>query len=793
MKFLKRVFFIILLLIALLLVVIWLYLKNQSPQYSGDQTLEGLNQKVEVVFDEYGIPHIYAENEQDAYFALGYVQAQDRLFQMVLYKKLVQGKASEILGSELIPTDKYFLTLGLDQVAKKAADRHFNSAKKEKYQEPALAYLEGINASIEEGNLPVEFDLIGFKPERFTPTDIYGSINLTALGFSFAQREDLILNYIYNDLGEEYFQDWSEDFQNKPDSSSQAVALLMGEKLDAAMKSIGLPLWEGSNAWVLGPSKTKSGKAILANDTHIGFSQPQVWYEAYIQYPGYEFYGSFLPTCPFGVLGHNENLAWGLTIFPFDNMDYYELENIGDPNSYLFFGDTLNYELQSMKIQVKDEDPVVFKRQMTEFGPVINSIDAYVDSVYQNPLALAWSVYHLEQSSLDALYLLNHAQNIQEFQSALPLIDIVGLNVMYADQEDNIAWWACGKIPLRDSLTQSFKFLKSNHLPDRQFGFQSFNQNPFLINPSNGFIATANNNPVLSGSHFERGNYLPSDRIERIKAILSKENDWDIDKCKTVQLDQISEKKAELAHFIADHFIDVPSEGMYQEAAKILSQWDGDYGLESIAPTIFSRLYYHIAHQAFGDELGPELFEKTLSSYLLKKTLPKVIYHEDSPWWQKTDSETLNTRDQILTLAFFMTVDELKRELGPKIQNWKWENVHTLTHEHPIGSKKPLDKIFNVGPFPVAGGNQVLNKMEYNLSDDLIHEVGSGPALRILIDFANVEDGLNISPTGQSGNFRSPHYDDQALMFVNGEYRKMIINRDELLKGKNQILRLLPQ
>jgi len=793
MKILTRIILIIFVLLVVVYAASWFYLKHQSPQYSGEIKLDGLEKQVEIVYDAYGIPHIYAQNGNDAYYALGYAQAQERLFQMVLYRRLLQGRASEIFGSALISTDKYFHTLGLNELAKAAAKKHFKSGEGGKYQEPAKAYIQGINAFIKKDNLPLEFSLIGFKPELFKVEDIYGSINLTALGFSFAQREDLILNYIYHELGAEYMPDWSTDFSPQSDSTEAPVSLLMGEKLDEAMSSIGLPLWEGSNGYVVGPSKTKSGKAILANDTHIGFSQPAVWYEAYINYPGYEFYGSFLPTCPYGVVGHNRSQGWGLTIFPFDNMDYYQVESDGDPNSYLLFGDTLQYQKEEVEIKVKDAEPVTFTRKATELGPIINGIDTFVDSLYQSDVALVWSIYQLPQTSLKALYLMNHAHDIASFQQALPLIDIVGLNVMYADKDDNIAWWGCGHIPLRDSLSNSFLFLNSNQKTDQQFGFQSFDKNPHLVNPPSAFIATANNNPVYSGSHYERGNYLPTDRVFRIQRLLKAKNDWDAEAIKTIQLDVVSTVKADLAHFIVQHLINLPEDRKYQEAAKILQEWDGNYQLQAVAPTIFARMYFHIASLATADELGTILFDKACGTYLLKKALPKLIYNENSPWWKNKNKQKLSTRDQVLTEAFMTTVDELQRELGPQEQTWKWMKVHTLVHEHPVGKQKPMDQLYNVGPFPIAGGNQVVNKMEYNLSGDAIHHVKSGPALRVIIDWADVDAAENINPTGESGNFHSPHYDDQAQLYVNGIYRGMIMDKGLLMASKHETLLLEPK
>lgn len=790
MKIIKRILITLVIIVALLLAAVYFYLDYQSPEYEGEKTFINLQDSVEVIFDQHGIPHIYAQNERDAYFSLGYLQAQERLFQMVLYRRIVQGKASEIFGEDLLSTDIYFRTLGLYDVAEVAASEHFNEDDPQLYHSSSLAYLGGINRFIDEGVLPVEFQLLDFEPDHFEPRDIYASINLTALGFSFSQKEDLIRNYIYENLGEEYLDIFSKDIYRASERLELPVEQIMSQKMEELMQYAGMPVWEGSNAWVLAPQKTKSGKAILANDTHIGFSQPAVWYEAYLNYPGYEFYGSFLPAVPYGVLGHNRNLAWGLTIFPFDNMDYYQLEDIGQESSYIYFEDTVSYKFRDIEIVIKDAEPHKMTLKSSKFGPVINHIDPFIDSLYHHDIALCWSVYHLNHTSIDALYQMNLAQNIRQFEKALPLVDIVGLNVMYADAADNIAWWGCGKIPERDSMSESFKFLSSVNAADWQMGFLSFEKNPQLVNPASGFIATANNNPELSGGVYVPGNYLPSDRINLIEEAIAEQDKWDTEKCKDLQLNHQSKVKRDLSHFIMTQMIDLPKNGNYRKAADELIRWDGNYDLHAIAPTIFERMYFHIAQQAFADELGVELFDKGLTTYMFKKSLPQLIEKEESLWWQKYKNTEQTSRAKILTVSFMMAVDELTRELGPNIGKWKWSKVHTLTHEHPMGSVKPLDKSFNVGPYPVAGGNQVLNKMEAHLSDHPIQFVNSGPAVRMIIDFSDVGNALNITPTGQSGNFRSPYYKDQAEMFVNGEYRGMLMDKEKFgAKSKRLILK----
>jgi penicillin amidase len=784
MKVLKRLFFALLVFIVLLFLVLLFYLDHQKPKYEGKVIMDQLNDSVEVLFDMYGIPHIYAQNETDAYFALGYLQAQERLFQMVLYRRLVQARASEIFGADLLKTDIYFKTLGLYDLSEEAAKAHFDTNYPKPWHKPSMAYLDGINAFIDEGVLPFEFRLVGFEPEHFKPADIYASINLTALGFSFAQKDDMILNYIFENLGEHYLDVFSKDLHKTADSSV-AIEQLMSQKLETSMDFLALPLWEGSNAWVLAPKKTQSGKAMLANDTHIGFSQPAVWFEAYLNYPGYEFYGNFLPSVPFGVLGYNRNLAWGLTIFPFDNMDYYQLSAKDADNSYLYFKDTINFEFKEFEIKVKGTESHKMKVKYSEFGPVINHIDPFIDSLYNKDIALCWSVYHLDQTALHALYKINHAQNLSEFEKALPLIDIVGLNVMYADANNNIAWWGCGKIPLRDSLSESFKFLSSSNGVDKQMGFMNFHNNPQLVNPECGYIVSANNNPVLSGAAFVRGNYLPDDRFNTITKSIIAHDKWNTENCQNLQLNHQSEVKRDMAHFIMTQMIDLPEEGNYRTAADELIRWNGNYGLKDIAPCIFERMYYHIAQQAYADELGDDLFEKALGTYLLKKSLPELIMSKKSPWWQKYRSNKPSDRTKILNLSFMTAVDELTREMGADVSKWEWGKINTLTHRHAMGKVKPLDRIYNVGPYAVAGGNQLVNKMGSSISGKPVHQVLSGPAVRIIIDFAHVDSAVNIIPTGQSGNFRSPYYKDQAEMFVNGEYRGMIMDKSILLNDSN--------
>jgi len=298
--------------------------------------LQGLKETVEIIYDDFGVPHIYAKNAEDAYFALGYAQAQERLFQMEMIRRATSGRLSEVLGESLLPTDKIMLTLSIRRAAERSAKKAFEKTDSE-YQKQSLAYLDGINSFIDQGNLPIEFTLIGFEPEHFTPEDIYTAIGYMSLSFATAISLDPMMTNIYKKLGDKYLIYFSMDSLSNAKLYNEEAQDILSEALSPLelQDYLPIPIWEGSNNWVMSKERSKSGKVLLANDTHIAYSQPAVWYEAHINYPGFEMFGYYLAGVPFALIGHNNNIGWGLTIFPFDNMDLYrEKVNPQNPNQY---------------------------------------------------------------------------------------------------------------------------------------------------------------------------------------------------------------------------------------------------------------------------------------------------------------------------------------------------------------------------------------------------------------------------------------------------------------------------
>jgi len=775
-------------LLFLLFTFSYFWLKSTAPTYSGELELQGLKESVEIIYDDFGVPHIYANNANDAYFALGYAQAQERLFQMEMIRRATSGKLSEILGESLLPTDKIMLTLSIRQAAEKSSKKAFENIDAD-FKKQSLAYLDGINRFIDQGNLPVEFTLIGFEPEHFTAADIYTAIGYMSLSFTSAISVEPMMSNIYKTLGDKYLVDFDIDSLSNSKLYEESEVLSDFLSPIELQDYLPIPIWEGSNNWVMSKDRSESGKVLLANDTHIAYSQPAVWYEAHINYPGFEMFGYYLAGVPFAVIGHNSNYGWGITIFPYDNMDLYrEKINPENNNQYWHNGNWNNFKVLNHIIKVKDAESVSFNLRTSVHGPELNQVYTRISKLEEKPICLWWALHEEETTTLEALYEINNSENIGTFEKAAELVDIIGLNVVYGDKNDNIAWWTTGKIPMRSQSINSKLILNGSDSTNDFKGFYGFDKNPKLINPEDGFICTANNAPMRIDGIEYPGYYSPGYRAARVEEIVNSQNTWNLDGMKRIQNDVKSNRDIKIKDLILGSvdLSTLKSEGTtYTKAINHLAEWDGEYVTSSISPTIYSSLIYHILKQTMADELGEYQFERIVSSNPMRSSIERLFFNDSSPWWDNIETmDIVETRNQQFAKALQLALTDLNKNLGNDLTNWQWGKVHTLTHVHPIGRKEPFDMIFNVGPFADKGGNEIIVKEAFSYSGHGPYKVKSGPAMRMLIDFANPDKSLSIIPTGQSGNIMSPHYSDQAKMFVKGEYRVQEMNKDKLSGGR---------
>ena len=788
MKFIKKSLKVILVLIVLIVVGGWLYSRTYQPNYSGELELNNLSDEVTVYFDEVGVPHIEAQNQQDAYTALGYVHAQDRLWQMELIRRIASGRLSEIFGKDLLQTDVFFAGLGIEEAAEKTM------ATLDKNSQPYLlaeAYLNGINQYINEGKTPLEFSLVGVEKENYTIKDVYNVFGYMAFSFAVAHKTDPLLTEIKEKLGDAYLNEIMTTDVSDLTINKYETKEIKGE-LSAAvsklMDKLPVSTFIGSNSWVIAPEKTKNGKVLFANDPHIGFSQPSVWYENHIKTPDFEIYGFNIALMPFPLLGHNREYAYGLTMLANDDLNFYvEENNVENDNQYKTSEGYKDYELLSKTIKIKDEADTTFTVKVSKHGPIMNGLISHMND--DRPIAMHWLYTQLNNEQLHVSYAMSHAKSLMSFRDAVSKIHAPGLNVMYGDAKGNIAWFASAKLyQLRDSLSSKL-YLDGASGNDEITEFLPFNENPQAVNPSWNYVYSANNQPDSVRGKLYPGYYQPQDRAKRISTLLNEKNDFTKEDVQNMIYDVQSATVSDIANDLLQYVDQQNLSVSQKKAISILENWNGDYQKTAIAPTIYNRFLYEVLAATYKDELGGS-FELFINSQLQDQALPIQINRENSIWWDnvKTASKK-ESRVEIITSSFLNTYAFLENQLGENVDNWLWKRVISLEHEHAIGKAGGvLRSIFNVGPFETIGGNEVINNQIFKLDSTGVYKITAGPSTRRVIDFSDIENSSAILPTGQSGNVFSEHYKDQAQKFVDGKFVKMSLNETEIKKSANVLV-----
>lgn len=771
------------------------YAQSLEPKYTGEATLNGLSTQTEVYFDDFGIPHIYAGNDEDAYRALGYVHAQDRLWQMEVVRRIAPGRLSEIFGSKLLKTDKLFRALGIQQYSEQALAT-FETSGDPKIKAVAQAYLDGLNTFMQDGPTPIEFIILGIEKTPFTLIDVYNTMGYMSFSFAAAQKTEPLVTRIFNELGEEYLDDLDVDSNPKRtlmNSYSERAMNEMALSIHEVLSSLPAAPFIGSNSWVIGPDKTASGKVIMANDPHISFSQPAVWYEAHIEAPETSFYGYHLAGYPFAIMGHNRQYATGLTMFENDDMDlYFEKNNPENPDQYFYKEEVRDYQIRTETIQVKDSVAVEMEIRHTHHGPIINEA-MELDEAWP-PVALFWVYTQKPGEVLEVTYGFSHAETFDDVRENVKKIHAPGLNVMYGDVENNFARWSSAHLIRRSPDVDSKLILDGTSGAHEILGYYDFSYNPKSENAPWGYAYSANNQPDTTNGHMVSGYYLPEDRARRIRQLLDTDKKWSVEDTKAMMLDITSINSKEVARTIVEAIDQKLVNSTNEElAVQILMDWDGSFDVDAVAPIVYNKLVYKIQEAVFVNKLGQEGFNSYLRTHLMKRSFQPLFANDSSVWWDDPDTEAIESRTQTITSAFSAGMQELEQQLGQDMSQWRWGAIHTLEHGHVLGSVDLLRKYFNVGPFPVPGNNEVINNYLYKFTANGKYETFAGPSTRRVIDFADVEgNSWSILPTGNSGNIFSPHYSDQAEMFVNGEFRRQLMNKDQIMSQSDGALVLKP-
>ncbi|MCB0840069.1 MAG: penicillin acylase family protein, partial [Bacteroidetes bacterium] len=611
-----------------------------------------------------------------------------------------------------------------------------------------------------------------------------------------------IINKILVHYGPEYLQDF--DMHHYPGTAQIPVHIpetaslpSMAAEVAQILENLPTPLWIGSNSWVVAPERSQSGKVLFANDPHIGFGQPSVWYEAHLETPEFSLYGNHLAGYPFAPIGHTRSHAIGLTMLENDDMQFYR-EKLNPENANQVWVDDHweEMEIREKTIQIKDQKDTTIQVKITRHGPIVNEVFESFDTEENAPVSMHWIYTKFLSHQLHVSYEMSHAKSMEEVEAAVSQLEGPGLNVMYGDTAGNIAWWGAGKlIHLPDHVNSKF-ILDGASGKDEPLGYFDFSENPKSINPPSGYVYSANNQPGPVNGYLHPGYYAPGDRGQRVMEILSQKEIWNKEEMQKMALDNTSPTyPGYLEHIIP--LVDFSSMNNPEKAEKILALlkgWDGNHDLTSVAPTIFYKWINRIMYKTLGDEIGMADYTAFSGTFMVKRSTPLILANDSSVWWDdvSTDDQT-ETRSMIVNQAFSETITDLDQLLGKDYTQWTWNRAHTIEHGHPIGRQEPFDKLFNVGPLPIAGGHEVINNTAFSQRPGGLYKVAHGPSRRAVIDFADLEHGQTILPTGQSGNPMSPHYDDQAEMYAKGEYRTMLFNRKEIEAAATYRLNLSPQ
>ncbi|WKK65414.1 penicillin acylase family protein [Lutimonas zeaxanthinifaciens] len=776
----RKILLWLLAILVVVLVVSVIFIKNNKPVYSGTISLEALEEKVTVYFDEYGVPHIFADSEKDAYKALGYVHAQDRLWQMELIRRIAAGRLSEVFGSELVKTDKLFRGMGLgatDEMIQTHSDPSSESYIL------AQAYLDGINTFIDQGKTPIEFKLVGLDKEHYQMKDIYNVFGYMAFSFAQAHKTDLLLSDLKETLGRKYLEDLDLDInpgttliQNS--RGMKRMAMNAGNSINEIMESLPVPPFVGSNSWVIGPQKTKNGKVILANDPHIGFSQPSVWYQAHLVTPKQEMYGFHLALSPFPVLGHNYDYAYGITMFENDDIDFYR----EDENQ--------QYRVRKEVIHVKDGQDVELEVKISPNGPLMTGLLENLDE--EEKITMDWTYLKEPSNLLEKVYRISHVKNLYEFRDAVAEIKAPGLNMMYGDARGNIAWFASAQLYEKNEYVHTKFILDGSNKTETEKHYLDFEKNPQAINPSWHYVYSANNQPEEVNDKLYPGYYLPEDRAKRIVKLLKEKDTFSLPEVQKMIVDDKSAVSPDLVKIILDNISKVNLNDTEKDAIEVLKSWDGSYKMEEAAPTIYFRFVYLFLKNTFEDEMGEERFEQFLQTHLYKRQIARQLKINKSVWWDDISTKEIKElKDEIITRSFHEAVESLKDQFGSDASDWKWSKALTVEHKHAFDKSGALRSFFNVGPFHTHGGLEVINNQLFKLNNKGVYKVHAGPSTRRIIDFSDVENAKSILPTGQSGNVFSKHYSDQAEKYLNGGFVKMKLNKQEIRTAQD-VLVFLP-
>jgi penicillin G amidase len=797
----------------------YVLMRRPLAQKKGKLRLRGLHASVEIITDRYGVPHIYAQNEDDLYFAQGYMHAQERLWQMEFNRRIGSGRLAEIFGEIAIEADCFMRRLGLHRASAQELARLPKESRR-----LLQAYANGVNAYIErnKNKLPVEFTLLRFTPEPWKIADSIQWSKMMGWNLGGNWETEVIRALLVSQLGPqraaklEAGYDPTHPLIIPPGVPYGGINAGMLEQYENLKRLSGFGMMGASNNWVVDGTMTVTGSPILCNDPHLGQTAPSIWYECHLVAPGLDVVGASFPGTPGVVIGHNQHIAWGVTNAVSDVEDLYiEKFNPQNPRQYEYKGQWQEAEVIREEITVKGrKEPIIEEVRVTRHGPILATMpnpqavetadsNGHAPESAELPLALRWT--GLEQCHIiTSIQKLNRATNWEEFRDAMRDWDVPPQNVIYADQEGNIGYIMAGAIPIR---AQGQGLLPSPGWTGEYewIAFIPFDELPQTYNPEQHFIVTANNRVVDDDyPYYITNEWLNGYRAQRIRDLLlakSGKGKLSLSDMAAIQADQYSIPASQIVPFALKA---QPENGLAKAAQDLLRTWDYVLSPTSTAAAIYATFLYKLERIVLSALLGDErLRERYLGTGTLmitptngytsrdKPLLIRLLNEQNDAWF--ANSAILNgprTWQETINSAFAAAVEELREKLGDDISRWQYGKIHRMTYNHVLGSVKPLDKVFNRGPIPVGGDIDTVNMgATYPDQPEVIITV---PSFRQIVNLADPAASLSGHAPGQSGQPADKHYDDFIKPWLNVEHHPMLFDRTQIEANAEGKLQLLP-
>ncbi len=770
--------------------------RRSFPRTQGVQQVPGLEARVDVYRSPQGVPHIYASNEHDLFFAQGYVHAQDRFWQMDFFRHVGAGRLAEMFGSSQVDTDIFLRTMGWERIAEQEYEQVDGETRG-----ILEAYAEGVNAYLADRRgsaASLEYAILGllnpdYEIEPWTPVNTltWGKAMAWDLGSNMDEEIDraMLLQEFTRAQIEELYPPYPQAhpviFAGAADRASDELERASVPRAALpALRRVGRGAAEldrllganspsiGSNNWTVAPARSDSGAAMLANDTHLGIQMPSIWYEIGLHCrpvsdrcrfttTGFSFAG-----VPLVVIGHNGRIAWGVTNLGSDVQDLYiERLNPEDAEQYEVDGEWVDMETLEEQVHVAGEDPVSLTVRLTHHGPIIS--DSYgplegfgehagVEVPEHYAISLRWTA--LEPSSLfQAVVGINLAPDRESFRTALRDWDVPSQNFVYADAEGNIGYQMPGKIPVRGAGIGWLPAPGWDSSFDWQ-GYIPYEEQPSLVNPQQGFITTANHAVVdESFAYYVEREWDYGYRAQRINELLQSDDSLTPDDLAAIQGDNFNPMGPVFVPRLAQLSYDAVR---LRQFAAWLGEWDHRNHMDSAKAALFNAFWRQLLVATFADQLEEEFIPGGSRAYFVMQTLAD---QPDSEWWDDRGTEARETRDDILRRALAAALEDVESHLGQDESAWRWGDLHTATFRNQsLGESgvAPIEALFNRGAFPTSGGASIVNATSWDAVEG--YEVTSLPSQRFIVDFADLDRTRAVHATGQSGHAFHPHYIDQA-------------------------------